>query len=176
MQQSAIHNIAFPAKAGTHFSTLSGADEWIPAFVGNAIEIESPLSSTGARQLLVIGGGHAGLVARRAVEGWLQHAAEIASDAVMKGGFGIEAALMAEPVEPAQADRDMTDLVAIDSGEDCGARAIAGAFETQHHLRRHIEPAGFENERHDREAGDQIVRGGRRGFPETIMRRQRAIG
>src|SRR6266568_9585415 len=102
MQLPAIHNIAFPANAGTHFSTLSGADEWIPAFAGNAIDIESPLSSTGACKLLVIGGGHAGRVARFAVERRLQHAPEIASDAVVKGGFGIEAALMAEPVEPAQ--------------------------------------------------------------------------
>src|SRR5947207_2987296 len=101
MQLSAIHNIAFPAKAGTHFSTRSGADEWIPAFAGNAIEIESPLSSAAACQLLIVGGGHAGLVARRAVERRLQHAPEIASDAVVEGGFGIEAALLAKPVEPA---------------------------------------------------------------------------
>jgi len=28
---------AFPAKAGTHFSTVSHADKWVPAFAGNAV-------------------------------------------------------------------------------------------------------------------------------------------
>src|SRR5260370_5379394 len=28
--------MAFPAKAGSHLSTVSGAEEWIPAFAGNA--------------------------------------------------------------------------------------------------------------------------------------------
>src|SRR5216684_3775331 len=111
MRLPATHSIAFPAEAGTHFSTLSGADRWIPAFAGNATEIGSPLSSAGACQLLVIGGGEGGLVACFAIEGRLQRALEIAPDAVVEGGFGIETALMAEPVEPAHADRDMTDLV-----------------------------------------------------------------
>jgi hypothetical protein len=28
---------AFPAKAGTHHSTGSGAGQWVPAFAGNAV-------------------------------------------------------------------------------------------------------------------------------------------
>jgi hypothetical protein len=35
--RSAI-KIAFPAKAGTHFSASSSADQWVPAFAGNAVE------------------------------------------------------------------------------------------------------------------------------------------
>src|SRR6266851_9371430 len=97
------------------------------------------MGGRGRAEGLVIGGGQPGLVARLAVEGRLQRAAEIAPDAVVEGGFGIEAALMAEPVEPAQPDRDMADLIAIDPGEDGGARAVAGAFETQDHLRRSEE-------------------------------------
>jgi hypothetical protein len=32
------YKIAFPAKAGIHGSADRGADRWVPAFAGNAIE------------------------------------------------------------------------------------------------------------------------------------------
>ena len=69
----------------------------------------------------------------------------------------------------------MIDLVAIEAAQDGSAFRIAGAFERRRHFGGHIEPAGFEHERHDGKAGKQII--GRRGsrFPQPVMRRQVAI-
>ena len=44
----------------------------------------------------------------------------------------------------------MTDFVLVNAAEDRSAFQIAGAFEAQHHLGRHIEAAGFEYKRHNR--------------------------
>src|SRR5260370_40354274 len=128
----AIRHIAFPAKAGTHFSARLQADRWIPAFAGNAVYCGSSLAEESASlfrqiagQRLVIGGGEAGGIARDAVERRLQRAGEMASHAVVEGGLGVDAAGLAEPVEPAHTRRDMTDLVAIDTGEN--GRPGAGA-------------------------------------------------
>src|SRR5712691_4064183 len=77
-----------------------------------------PLARAGegfSSERLVVFGGESRGIAGRAVEGRLQRAGEIPPHAIMKRGFRIEAAATAQPFEPAQADRDMADLVLIDA-------------------------------------------------------------
>src|SRR4051794_7624633 len=124
---------------------------------------------------LVITGREAGGVSGDAVEGRLQRAGEMAAHQVVERGFGIEPAFMAQPFEPARADRDMADLVLVNPLENGGAVGIAGAFEAADHLRGDVEAARFQRQWHDREPRQQIL-GGRRGrFPQPVMRRQIAI-
>src|SRR5438477_399860 len=81
-------------------------------------------------------------------------ASKIARHAVAKRRLRIETALAAQRLEPAQTDRNMADLVVVDARQDGGALGITGAVEAPRHLRRHIEPARLQHQRHDREACD----------------------
>src|SRR6266498_2357989 len=107
----------------------------------------------GFGERLVVTGGKTGGGARFDIERRLQRPAEMAPHTIVKRGCGIEAALTAQPFEPAHADRDMADLVLVDAPQHRRARRVIGAFEAQDHLRRHIEPARLQHQRHDREAG-----------------------
>src|ERR1700693_3080977 len=111
-----------------------------------------------------------------AVEGWLRRAGEIAVHTVVEDGLGVEAAFMAQPLEPAHANRDMADLVSVDPLENGGAAVIARAFQASNHLGGHAEPARFEYQRHHRQPRQQIVRGDRSRLPQPVMRRQIAVG
>src|SRR5947207_1899748 len=129
----------------------------------------------GARERFVILRRQPGAVPRRAIERRFQRPFEIAPHTLMECGFRVEAALAAQALKPARANRHMADLVFVDAAENAGAPRIAGAFEATDHLGRHIEPARFEHERHHREARQKIIRRRRGGFPQPVMRRQLAI-
>ena len=93
----------------------------------------------------------------------------------MEDLLGREVAVPAKPREPARPDRNMPDLLLIDVLQDRRAADVAGAFEPCRHLRRHVEPARFKNERHNGKPRQQVVGGRRRRFPKPVMGRQIAI-
>src|SRR5579884_2023145 len=146
-------------------STAAGADAPPPII----------LRSAAGGERLIIACRETGGGARLMVEGRLQPARETAAHQIVKCLDRGEAAGAAERFEPAPADRDMADLVTMQARKERRARRIAGAREAVRHVRRHVEAARFEDERHDGEARQRIV-GGRRGrFPQPVMRRKVAV-
>jgi len=107
------------------------------------------------------------------IERRLQLALEEPPDPLVKDHLWNQAARSAEAVEPAQPDRDMTYLVPIDTAQDLCSISVADLFEPRHHLRGHVEPAGFEHQRHDGETREQVSSSRRGGFPQPVMRRLR---
>jgi len=59
----------------------------------------------------------------------------------MECGVRVEAALAAQALKPARANRHMADLVLVDAAENGGAPRIAGAFEATDYLERLLVPA-----------------------------------
>src|SRR5215813_7036214 len=100
----------------------------------------------------------------------------MAADEALPARDRVEPALAAEPGEPALARGDMADLVGIDAAEDGRARRIAEKVHAVDHGRRDVEPARFEDERHDGEPCQKIARRLLRRLPQTVMRGEIAIG
>ncbi len=78
--------------------------------------------------------------------------------------------------EPTHADGNMTNLVGIDPAQHGGALAITDTIEPCDHCRRNVETASFQDQRHDGEPRQQVMRGRLGGLPKPVMRRQIAIG
>ena len=132
------------------------------------------ISARGERR--VVGGRQAGTLARVTVEGRLQRAVEMAPDRVLERCGGVEAAPLAQALEPARADRDMADLVRVEP--------VAGSPRSP---RRRRVPAGAiiagvtSSPRASSTSGTTASRASRsprgraRRLPQPVMRRQVAV-
>src|SRR5262249_9186787 len=87
-------------------------------------EWPSATSLHSRRARRVISRWHVSTAARPIIERRFQGAGEIAPHPVMESGGRVEPALATQPVEPARADCDMTDLVGVDAFEDRGAVVV----------------------------------------------------
>ncbi len=87
----------------------------------------------------------------------------------------IEATRVAEPAEPAVADRDVADLVVQDAVDDRGAGRVAGAEQLRLDRRRGVEPARLERARHQRDARQHVAARAFGHLPQRRMRREVAV-
>src|SRR3546814_2077106 len=129
---------------------------FLPGTLAGARSAPRPLRLVLVAQRPVEGGREPRRLASRDVERRLHPAAEPPPHDVLPGGDRLQAAMAAQMVEPALADRHMADLVVEDHLQDIGRGIVANAAQPRDHRRRDVEAARLRSEEHTSELQSQM--------------------